>query len=114
MAFSIPVPFGPVLRLPAEALNALRLVPVLVQHTEAMTEHTAVLIEMSEAIRGVAGDTAVLPAIESNMASVAAATSVLEPMDGRMATIESAMPVLVEVQGHLAQVPERIEALEHR
>ncbi len=79
--------FDRIASLPSEAIEALRLIPQIVEHTR------------------------VLPGLREDMARVAVATDVLATMDGRMATIEEAMPVLVEVQRHLARLPETIERL---
>lgn len=98
--------------LPRELLAALRLVPSIARHTEAMERHTSTLQDVLAALERVAGDTAALPALRSDMGRVAQTTSVLEPMDGRMAAIEGAMPVLVEVQQHLARVPDTLAGLD--
>ncbi len=104
-------PFG-IASLPAEIMNALRVLPVVAQRLELIASHTRNL-------PAIADNTAHLPDIEAAIAAVADDTSALAPlndqmgaMDKRMASIEAAMPVLVEVQQHLAQLPEAIESLE--
>lgn len=94
---SIPNPLGRIIALPTELVTALSHLSGIAESTEAMREHTAVLVDVGIAIEQVARDAAVLPT-----------------MDERMATIESAMPQLVEVQQHLAKLPETIEALDSR
>ena len=114
MAPGIPNPLDRLAGLPAGIASTLALLPAIAEHTAAMREHTAVLVDVGEAIEKVAGDTEALPQLQEVMADVAKATGVLEPMDGRMAHIEEAMPVLVEVQSHLAKLPEAIERLDGR
>ena len=91
--------------LPADLVEALRLIPKI-------AENTALLRKVARALERVAGNTEVLPGVREDMALVAEATSVLGAMDDRMAAIEEAMPVLVEVQRHLAQLPETMGGLD--
>ena len=114
MAPRVPLPFDRLLGVPADALAALRILPAIAEHTEAMEAHTALLRDVSRALDRVAGDTAALPKLRKEMERVGQATAILEPMDGRMASIEDAMPVLVEVQQHLARLPETMGRLDQR
>jgi hypothetical protein len=106
---AVPPPLSRLLGVPASVASALRVLPQIAEHTEAMT---GLLQRILSAIDGVSTDTEALPALSKNMQRVGDATAVLEPMDARMAAIEAAMPVLVEVQGHLARVPDTLERLD--
>lgn len=106
------VPLGRLLALPADAVTALRTLPAIAAHTQAMEAHTAQLADVVRALDQVALATAALPELREDMARVAQTTAVLAPMDGRMATIEAAMPLLVEVQKDLADMPQTLDRLE--
>jgi hypothetical protein len=106
------VPFGRIVALPTDVLAGLRVLPAIAEHTAAMKEHTAVLREIADGMKGVSADTEVLPKVQRDMSRVAELTSVLEPMDERMAAIQDAMPTLVVVQQHLARVPDTLERLD--
>jgi hypothetical protein len=107
-----PLPLDKLIAIPADLIGALRVLPLIAEHTEAMRAHTAVLEDINAGIKGVSSDTEALPELKTNMQKVAETTAVLGPMDGRMATIEAAMPTLVEVQEHLAKVPDTLERLD--
>src|SRR3954454_9978330 len=107
-----PLALDKLIGIPADVVGALRVLPLIAEHTEAMREHTAVLEEINAGTKGGCADTEALPELKANMQKVAETTVVLGPMDGRMATIEEAMPTLVEVQEHLAKVPDTLERLD--
>ena len=95
--------------LPADVLASLRTIPEIVENTRAMTEHTAQLDRVADALDRVAADTAALPGLREEMAEVSGTVGAL---DARLAAVEAAMPVLVEVQSHLAALPETMGRLE--
>ena len=101
----IPNPLGPVIRVPADVLAALRMLPSIARDTQRMAQHTEVL-------RRVADATDALPELREEMARVAAATEEIGRIDARMANIEAAMPVLVDVQRHLSTLPETMKHLD--
>src|SRR3954454_24407734 len=98
--------------VPADVMNALRVLPILAErleliasHTENLphvAEHTSHLADIEHSIDSVSEDTATLRELSGQIAA----------MDRRMAAIEGAMPVLVEVQQHLGQLPEAIATLQ--
>ena len=98
--------------LPAEVINALRVLPVLAEQLERIASHTDELPAMREGIEGVERDTAHLESVSSDTSALHSLKEQMGAMDNRMASIEEAMPVLVEVQQHLAQLPEAIETLQ--
>lgn len=87
--------------MPAELVNALRVLPVMAERLDEIAEHTADLAPVRDSIEGVRHDTSVLHGVND-------ATST---MDERMRTIEDAMPALVEVQQRLTDLPETIDRL---
>jgi phage-related minor tail protein len=107
--------------IPADVMNALRLLPGVSDRLDQVADNTDDLATIREAIVGVKKDTSVLPDVGSNTAAiselahqlgqVAEATTVLPGIDSRLASIEEAMPALVEVQQHLASLPETIGRL---
>jgi phage-related minor tail protein len=109
------------LGMPAELVNALRVLPLMADRLDQVAENTDDLATIREAIVGVKRDTSVLPAVGDNTAAVsevarqlgevAEAATVLPGIDARLTTIEEAMPALVEVQQHLASLPETIGRL---
>ena len=103
----IPNPLGSVVRVPADVLAALRMLPSIARDTNRMAEHTEVLADVALA-------TQTLPELREQMEAVAEATAAIGTMDEKMATIAEAMPVLVEVQRHLARMPETLEHLDAR
>jgi PAS domain-containing protein len=112
MGSPLPFPLGKLIGIPSDVVGALRVLPLIAEHTEAMRAHTAVLEEIADGIKGVSSDTEALVRLERDMRRVAETTAVLGPMDGRMATIEGAMPTLVDVQRDLASLPETLERLD--
>jgi len=112
MSPRVPLPVGRIVALPTDVLAGLRVLPQIAEHTRVMKEHTAVLREIADGMKGVSADTQVLPAVQRDMSRVAELTGVLEPMDNRMAAIQDAMPTLVAVQQHLALVPDTLERLD--
>jgi predicted nuclease with TOPRIM domain len=108
----VPPPLNRLWGMPSSVVAALRVLPDIAAHTEAMVAHTAMLERIADGLDRVALDTKVLDALRGEMASVREATGILGPMDERLATMESAMPVLVEVQQHLARVPDTLADLD--
>jgi hypothetical protein len=53
--------------LPADVLGALRLIPEIVENTQAMKEHTAQLARVADALDRVAADTASLPPLRADL-----------------------------------------------
>jgi hypothetical protein len=109
---AVPPPLNRLFGVPASVSAALRVLPDIAAHTEAMVAHTAVLERIADSLDRVSGDTEALPELRADMRRVGEATAILAPMDARMAVIEGAMPVLVEVQQHLARVPDTLAELD--
>jgi DNA repair ATPase RecN len=86
---------GSLVAIPAEILNALRVLPRLLDEVQRVAEYTSALPRVDERIGAVAEDASVLPS-----------------MYERMASIEEAMPTLVDVQRRLADLPNTMEHLE--
>lgn len=108
------LPFDRAFALPGDVLAALRILPVIAEHTEAMEAHTALLRDMTASIAAVGEDTSALPALREEMAQISSVAQTLDTMDGRMANIEGSMPILVEVQRDLARLPETVGRLDER
>jgi methyl-accepting chemotaxis protein len=67
--------------LPADVLGALRMIPEIVENTQAMKEHTAQLSRVADALDRVAADTAALPPLRADLVVLNQLPQTLERLD---------------------------------
>ncbi len=96
--------------LPADAVNAIRLIPEIVENTRAMREHTAALERVADALDRVAADASVLPALRDDMAQIGALPEVLARLDRGIEGLDAGIERLSELMERILSALDGLNA----
>jgi hypothetical protein len=83
--------------LPADVLGALRLIPEIVENTQAMKEHTAQLARVADALDRVAADTASLPPLRADLVVLNKLPETLGRLDKGVEGLDTGIDQLTEL-----------------
>lgn len=83
--------------LPADVLGALRMIPEIVENTQAMKEHTAQLTRVADALDRVAADTSALPPLRADLVVLNHLPETLERLDKGIEGLDAGIDQLSEL-----------------